>query len=116
LKKLTSSVRIDFGFISLKLKKPNQTEPNWKKTEPNWSQTGLNRFCPNKPNRTETGRFELVSAFFKKKFGLVTFFDKNQPKMITSKNGIIKNLVNYFILFYFIFHRYIIKNANTSMI
>jgi len=51
-------VRFGFGFISLKLKKPNRiqtgkTEPNWKKT----SQTGKNRaklvwtdFCPKKPN------------------------------------------------------------------
>jgi hypothetical protein len=31
-------------------------------------------FCPKKPNRTETGRLELVSVFFLKKFGLVVFF------------------------------------------
>jgi len=39
------------------------------------------------PNQTETGRFDPVSGFFfkKKKFGLVTFFDKNraESKMIT---------------------------------
>jgi hypothetical protein len=33
-------VRFGFGFISLKPKKPNQAEPNWKKP----SQTDLNRF------------------------------------------------------------------------
>ena len=56
LKKLT------FGFISLKLKKPN-----WTKKKP--SQTGKNRvklvwtgFCPRKPNRIEIGRFEPVSV------------------------------------------------------
>ena len=44
------------------------------KTEPkpeNPSQTGLNRFLPKKPNRTETGRFDPVSVrfrfFFQKK-------------------------------------------------
>jgi hypothetical protein len=45
------------------------------------SQTG---FCPKK--QTETGRFDPVSVFFfKKKFGLVTFFDKNrtEPKIMT---------------------------------
>ena len=43
------------------------------------------------PNRTEIGRFELVSVFFKKNFSLIIFFNKNQiePKMITSnKNNI----------------------------
>ena len=56
LKKLT------FGFISLKLKKPN-----WTKKKP--SQTGKNRvklvwtgFCHRKPNRIEIGRFEPVSV------------------------------------------------------
>ena len=72
-----------------KPEKPSQTEKT-EKTEPKPekpSQTGLNRFCPKKPNRTETGRFDPVSVFFfkKKNIGLVIFFDKNrtEPKMIT---------------------------------
>jgi hypothetical protein len=53
-----------------KKKKPSQTE----KTEPNRknrAKTGKNRakpvwtgFCPKKPNRTKTGRFDPVSIFF----------------------------------------------------
>jgi hypothetical protein len=54
-----------FDFISLKLKKPNQTEPEKKKTEPNRkkpsqtkksSQTGLNQFLSQKtkPNRNRS--------------------------------------------------------------
>jgi hypothetical protein len=39
----------------------------------------LNRFCPKKPNRTETGRFELVSVFFLKKINLVIFLIKTEP-------------------------------------
>jgi hypothetical protein len=50
LKKSTGSVRFGFGFISLKPKKPNRTEPkpkkNWKKTEPKPSQTGKNQAKP----------------------------------------------------------------------
>jgi len=78
-------VRFGFGFISLKPKKPNQTEPklkkirkkpsqNRKKTEPNRKKLSQNKkkrakpvwigFCPKKPNRTETGRYELVSVRF----------------------------------------------------
>jgi len=100
LKKPVSSVR--FRFYKQKTEK---TEPKQKKTEPNRknraktektepkpekpSQTGLNRFCPKKPNRTETGQFDPVSVRFRfcflKNFGLVTFFDNNrtEPKMIT---------------------------------
>jgi hypothetical protein len=59
-----------FGFISLKPKKPN---PNRKKPSQN-KKTKANRFetgfCPK--NRTETGRFELVSVFFN--FFLVWLF------------------------------------------
>jgi hypothetical protein len=29
------------------------------------SQTNLNRFCPKKPNRTETGQFEPISVLKK---------------------------------------------------
>ena len=81
-KKPTGSVR--FRFISLKPKKPNQTQTQTKKnrakqekTEPKSSQTG---FCPKKPNWTETSRFELVSVFFLKKilFGYF-FFIKTEP-------------------------------------
>ena len=107
---------VQFGFISKKLKKPNRTESkpekNRAKTEPNQKNQAKNRknrakiektkpnqknrakpvwtgFCPKKPNRTETGRFDPVSVqfwfFFLKKFGLVIFFYKNrtEQKMIT---------------------------------
>ena len=106
-------VRFGFGFISLKPKKPNQTqtgkktEPNRKKTsqiekpsktekiEPNRVKTKSNRknqakpiwtgFCLKKPNRTETGRFEPVSVLKKNSVWLL-FFNKNQiePKIFTS--------------------------------
>jgi len=63
--------QIWFGFISKKPKKPNRNRKKnrakTEKTEPKPekpSQTGLNRFFPKKPNRTETGRFDPVSVFF----------------------------------------------------
>jgi hypothetical protein len=57
----TESDRFELVFI---LKKSNQT----------------------KPNRTETGRFELVSVFFLN-FSLVIFFNKNQTELkITTSN------------------------------
>jgi hypothetical protein len=66
---------VQFGFISLKPKKPNQTKPKPKprKTEPNrikpekTEPVDLNRlFSQN--NRPETSQFEPVSVcFFKKK-------------------------------------------------
>ena len=73
-----------FGFISLKLKKPNQIQT--KKNKKKLSQTV---FCPKKPNRTETDRFEPVSVrfrFFKKKIQFNYFFYKNQtePKKFNS--------------------------------
>jgi hypothetical protein len=79
----------------MKPKKPNQTEPKLKKTKKNKakpekpSQTGLNWFCPKKPNRTETSRFEPVLVFFFK-FSLIIFFNKNriELKMIT-------HIINY---------------------
>jgi hypothetical protein len=46
--------------------KPNPNRKNRKKnqTKPEkQSQTGMNRFGPKKPKRTETGRFEPVSVF-----------------------------------------------------
>jgi len=77
-------------------KKPSQTE----KTEPNQKQPSQNRkkpsqnrkkpsqnrakpvFALKKPNRTETGQFDPISVRFryffqKKKFDLITFFNKN---------------------------------------
>jgi len=74
-----------FGFISKKLKKSNRNPKNREKTEPKprkSSQTGNTE--PNRfelvfvlKNRTETGRFEMVSVFFLN-FGLV-FFIKTEP-------------------------------------
>jgi hypothetical protein len=77
-----------FGFISLKLKKPNRTEKKPSQTEKKSSKTGLNQFLSKKtePNRTKTGQFEPVSVFFFLSFDLITFFfDKNriEPKIIT---------------------------------
>jgi len=114
LKKPAGSVRFRFYNKKTKKTEPNRTEPkpikNQKKTEPNRaktkkpSQTKKNRaktgktepnlfepvFALKKPNRTETGRFDPVSVWFrvffqKKNFSLITFFDKNrtEPKMIT---------------------------------
>ena len=44
-----------FGFISLKLKKPNRTQTEKTRKKPNQikkpSQIGLNRFCLKKPNQ-----------------------------------------------------------------
>ena len=59
-----------FGFTSLKLKKPNRTEPKLKKKTSQTEKTKPNRVEPVfvQKNRTETGRFEPVSVF------LVTFF------------------------------------------
>jgi hypothetical protein len=88
-------VRFGFGFISLKLKKPNRTQTGKQtsQTGKQTSQTGKkpsqtgkkpsqtektesNRFEPVfvLKNQTKTGRFEPVSVFCIKKFGLVTFF------------------------------------------
>jgi len=60
-----------------KPRKPSQNRKNWVK--PVW--TG---FCPKKPNRTETGRFDPVSVrfrfFFKKKISVwLLFFIKTEP-------------------------------------
>jgi hypothetical protein len=79
-----------FGFINKKPKKPNRTKPkltkNRKKTEPKLSQTEPNWFEPvfalkNQTNRTETGRFDLVSVFFfKKKIPVwLLFLIKTEP-------------------------------------
>jgi len=75
LKKPTGSVRFRFfkpgtGKTEPK-KKLEKTEPNRKnQAKPSQTQkTEPNRFEPvfSLKNRTETGRFELVSVFFKKK-------------------------------------------------
>jgi hypothetical protein len=75
---LKKTGQFSFGFISLKPKKPNrtQTEKNRAKSAKNRAKTEPNR--KNEPNkfepvfvlkdRIETGRFELVSVFFKKIF------------------------------------------------
>jgi hypothetical protein len=98
LKKPVGSVRFykqktektELNRTESKPKKPGQNEPN-RENRGKTGKTEPNRFEPvfslKKPNRTETGRFDLVSVFFSKKknFSLVTFFDKNrtEPKMIT---------------------------------
>ena len=80
--KKTRPVRFGFGFISLKSKKPNWTEPKLKKNraKPVW--TG---FCPKKPNQNRlvwTG-----FGFFKKKFNLIIFFNKNRTKNYHSSSS-----------------------------
>ena len=66
-----------FGFISIKLKKPNltQTKKNQKKIEPNRKKTKPNRFEPvfvlkTKPKPVGLNRFR----FFKKKIFQFGFF------------------------------------------
>ena len=63
---------------------PEKNQAKTEKTEPN-------RFEPvfALKNQTKTGRFEPVSVFLKKKFSLVTSFDKNwtEPKMNTPTNN-----------------------------
>jgi len=84
LKKSTGSVR--FYKPKTKKTKLNRNRKNRKKTEPNRKKPSQTKnqaksvwtdFCPKKPNRTETGRFEPVSVFFYfKNFSLVIFFYK----------------------------------------
>ena len=77
LKKLTGSVRFRFFKHGT-----GKTEPNWKKPGKNRakpkkpSQTGFFSKKPNQnePKRTETGRFEPVSVFLKKKIRFGYFF------------------------------------------
>jgi len=75
------------GSVRFYKQKTEKTEPNRTETDKKPEKTEPNRFEPvfALKNRTETSRFDLVSVFFKKKFSLVTFFDKNriEPKMIT---------------------------------
>ena len=68
---------VRFGFISLKLKKLNQTQTERK---PNRAKPVWTGFCPKKPNRTETGQFEPVSVNVFLNFGLVFFFYKNRTE------------------------------------
>jgi hypothetical protein len=93
LKKPTGSVRFRFIKPGTGKTEPKKTEPNRKnRAKPSQnrakpkkpSQTG---FCSKKPNRTEPkpvglNRFRFGFGFFfkKKKFGLVTFFDKNRTE------------------------------------
>jgi hypothetical protein len=58
--------------------KPEKTKPTRAKPK-KLSQTGLNRFCPKKPNRTEIGRFELFLIRFQffLKIQFSYFFYKN---------------------------------------
>ena len=86
MKKPAGSFR--FRFYNRKNQTETEKKPE-KKTEPKPSQIGKtepNRFEPvfALKNRTETGRFDPVSVrfrfFFQKKFGLVTFFDKNRTE------------------------------------
>ena len=78
-------VRFGFGFISLKLKKPNRTQT--KKTGKNPSQTGKNRaspvwtgFCPkNKSKLVGLNRFWFAFGFFLKiYFNLIIFLIKTK--------------------------------------
>jgi len=74
LKKPAGSVRFRFYKQKTEKTEPNRNQKNKKKTEPNRknrAKTGKNRakpvwtgFCPKKPNRTKTGRFDPVSIFF----------------------------------------------------
>jgi len=92
LKKQAGSVR--FRFYKQKTEKtepkPKKPEKNWSKPSQNWAKPVWTYFFPkNKPNLTETGRFNPISVrfwFFLKKiqFGYF-FFDKKRtkPKMIT---------------------------------
>jgi hypothetical protein len=82
LKKLTDSVR--FGFISLKQNriqmektepKPSQIEKTEKTEQNQKNRVNLVFFLK---NRTETGRFELISISFKKKFNLIIFLIKTK--------------------------------------
>jgi hypothetical protein len=91
--------RFGFSFINKKPKKPNQIElkptKNQKKTKPNRAKTGKNRAKTEKTesnrfepvfalkNRTETGRFDPVSVwfrfFFKKNSVWLLFLIKTEP-------------------------------------
>jgi hypothetical protein len=66
---------VRFRFYKPKTEKtepnPNRKKPEKNRVKPKKPiQTG---FCPKKPNRTETGRFELVLVFFLN-IDLVTFY------------------------------------------
>jgi len=84
LKKLTGSVRFRFYKPKTEKTEPNRTqtkkkpEKNQSQTWKNWAKPVWTDFCPKKPNRTETGRFELVSVFFSV---WLLFFDKNRTEL-----------------------------------
>jgi len=109
LKKPAGSVRFRFYKQKTEKTESNRNKKNQKKTKPNWkngAKTGKNRA---KTEKTEPNRFEPVFAlknrtepkpvgltrfrFFLKKFGLVTFFDKNrtEQKIITPTTASCKN-------------------------
>jgi len=106
----------------------NRTEPTKNRKKP--SQNGKNRakpvwtgFFPKKPNRTETGRFDPVSVRFrfffqKKKFGLVTFFDKNrtESKMITPSPLLIGKEIYFILYHYFMKERYELRWPKRSFL
>jgi len=77
-KQKTEPNRIETG------QKPSQ---NQKKQSQNRAKPVWTGFFPKKPNRNRSvwPGFGSILVFLKKKFGLVTFFDKNrtEPKMIT---------------------------------
>ena len=102
MKKPAGSVRFRFYKQKIKKTEPNRTETDKKpekkpsqteKTEPKRKKPSQNRkkpsqnrakpvFALKKPNRTETGQFDPISVRFryffqKKKFDLITFFNKN---------------------------------------
>ena len=95
MKKPTGSVRFQFYKPETEKTEPNPNQKNQKKTEPNWKKTESKSSQTEKPSqtektdpnrflskkRTETSRFEPVSVFLKKKFGLVIFFYKNRIEL-----------------------------------
>jgi hypothetical protein len=87
LKKPAGSVRFRFYNPKTEKTEPTQTETNRKKP----SKTGLNLFCPKKPNRKPVGLNWF--RFLKKKSVWLSFFDKNQtePKMITPNMHYLRN-------------------------
>jgi hypothetical protein len=63
-----------FPYIVVQVNKKIEKPEKKKTVKKNRVKPVRTGFCPKKPNRTETGRLELVSVFFLKKFGLVVFF------------------------------------------
>ena len=93
--------------MNKKIEKPEKKKP-WKKNRAKPVRTG---FCPKKPNRTETGRLELVSVFFFKKirFGCFFFYIKTEPNRKWSP--LVHNVfeckkIVYCLTFFYIFYNY----------